>query len=86
MTVLSGAPWRAAHEGPERFLARSEHADWWCAQEWLEAVALGFGVFTALAAIAHAQPYCEFLGEFSGHSFALCPSYAVEFSEVLVHA
>jgi hypothetical protein len=81
--------WRAAHEGPERFLARSEHSDWGCARRWLLEMMLlspAPGIEAALHALARAPPECDCLFQAEGHSFALVGCTVQERREVSSYA
>lgn len=80
--------WRAAHESPERWLARSEHPDWACARRWLiesMLLALPLGCEEALHALARAPPNVGCLFQEAGHSFAIVSVLTHE-REVVLYA
>lgn len=77
--------WRAAHEGPDKFLARSEHHSWGYAQRWLlEMMCLTNpkGIDQAFWALTRAVPDCGCLFEVGEHTYALIADASVEFMEV----
>jgi len=77
--------WRACHEGPDKFLARSEHASWGYAQRWLleiMCITAPPGFKAALLALAQATPECHCLFEAGGHHYALSAGGSSELMEV----